>query len=480
MKDQLAPKQAENGIGHSLASPTGEIVAASTNVSEQAQSQQDQQEHPRSHDEQEKLLKLPEPLKLGIEALSGVSMDDVTVHYNSSKPAEVQALAYAQQTKIYLGPGQEHHLAHEAWHIVQQKQGRVKPTLQIRGIAINQEEALEREADVMGNQALTLLCDTPKMRETTWLPNGQAKHEEAETSFAVIQRVFAGVLAGRTASDILQLVEGKYTYSSEKKGQIVTAIGDMETATETYSSVQEIVEALQKRALISPRTVRLYHTTRLANLEHIASKGLLIKQSGTGGFTSQAASISGDKDVEAKRVETSTGKIHLGNLAMALSYLNTFKMQSAIDAIVDPLVDERFAKIQSEALQVKPPQKVYAYTLKPGLREEVLKDPIVQERIAKINSPKGILVIHELFAEALYYDLDPDESSAESFRAVRKSKDIAASSLFILTEQGEISLQTYQASPTSYSLVDPEKVKLNEEDEAALEAFINTFSKKDS
>ncbi|HAP61901.1 MAG TPA: hypothetical protein DCR93_21180, partial [Cytophagales bacterium] len=33
-------------------------------------------------------------------------------------------------TDIHLAPGQQKHLPHEAWHVVQQKQGRVKPTLQ--------------------------------------------------------------------------------------------------------------------------------------------------------------------------------------------------------------------------------------------------------------------------------------------------------------------------------------------------------------
>lgn len=99
---------------------------------------------------------LPDRLKSGIESLGGYSMDDVRVHYNSSKPAQLQAHAYAQGTDIHIAPGQEKHLAHEAWHVVQQKQGRVKPTLQMKGIAINDDSGLEKEADVMGEKALGL------------------------------------------------------------------------------------------------------------------------------------------------------------------------------------------------------------------------------------------------------------------------------------------------------------------------------------
>ena len=97
---------------------------------------------------------LPDQLKAGIENLSGQSMDDVKVHFNSSKPAQLQAHAYAQGTDIHLAPGQEKHLPHEAWHVVQQKENRVKPTMQLRErVNINDDAGLEKEADVMGAKA---------------------------------------------------------------------------------------------------------------------------------------------------------------------------------------------------------------------------------------------------------------------------------------------------------------------------------------
>lgn len=97
---------------------------------------------------------MPDHLKAGIESLSGMDMSDVQVHRNSSKPAQLNALAYAQGNEIHLGPGQEQHLPHEAWHVVQQRQGRVKPTRQMAGEQINDDVVLETEADVMGANAL--------------------------------------------------------------------------------------------------------------------------------------------------------------------------------------------------------------------------------------------------------------------------------------------------------------------------------------
>ena len=97
---------------------------------------------------------MPDNLKSGIESLSGFSMDDVRVHYNSSKPATVQALAYTQGTDIHVAPGQEKCLPHEAWHVAQQMAGRVSPTTNINGMPVNDNAALEHEADVMGEKAV--------------------------------------------------------------------------------------------------------------------------------------------------------------------------------------------------------------------------------------------------------------------------------------------------------------------------------------
>lgn len=90
---------------------------------------------------------IPDGLKERVERMSGISMDPVKVHYNSPKPAAVQALAYTQGSQVYLGPGQEKHLGHELGHVVQQMQGRVKPTGTVNGLPLNDEAALEHEAD---------------------------------------------------------------------------------------------------------------------------------------------------------------------------------------------------------------------------------------------------------------------------------------------------------------------------------------------
>ncbi|PHR46572.1 MAG: hypothetical protein COA32_10535 [Fluviicola sp.] len=106
---------------------------------------------------QENKTGMPDNLKSGIENLSGMDMSDVKVHYNSTQPAQLQAHAFAQGNQIHIASGQEKHLPHEAWHVVQQKQGRVTPTKQLKGkVNINDDAGLEKEADVMGNKALQM------------------------------------------------------------------------------------------------------------------------------------------------------------------------------------------------------------------------------------------------------------------------------------------------------------------------------------
>lgn len=94
---------------------------------------------------------IPIQLKNRMEQNTEVTLDDVRVHYNSHRPARLDALAYTQGTEVYLGPGQERYLPHELGHVVQQKLGLVRSdTLHESGVRMNTDQALERQADRIG------------------------------------------------------------------------------------------------------------------------------------------------------------------------------------------------------------------------------------------------------------------------------------------------------------------------------------------
>ncbi|MEM0998207.1 MAG: DUF4157 domain-containing protein [Bacteroidota bacterium] len=114
---------------------------------------------------------LPGDLKTNMESMSGQDLSDVQVHKNSAKPGEIGAHAYAKGSDIYLGPGQEKHLPHEAWHTVQQKTGRVTPTTDVGGVAVNDDPGLESEADRMGDKAAQMKVDPSAAPQTSGSAN---------------------------------------------------------------------------------------------------------------------------------------------------------------------------------------------------------------------------------------------------------------------------------------------------------------------
>ncbi len=216
----------------------------STQAQQIAQFQKAADNHAEKHSplpKKENNTGLPDLLKEGIEGLSGHSLNDVNVHYNSDKPAQLQAHAYAQGTDIHVAPGQEKHLPHEAWHVVQQKQGRVKPTLQMKGkVPVNDDKNLEEEADRMGAKALQFKAGnhTETARKTSGI-NNRSGHPVQRVKF---DRFF-NILYNNTEEE--QLLK-------EEK-DVDTFLQEMKTYTPRYP---EITILEQELAVIKNKTVK--------------------------------------------------------------------------------------------------------------------------------------------------------------------------------------------------------------------------------
>ena len=154
-------------------------------------------------------------------------MDDVKVHRNSDKPAQLQAHAYAQGTDIHLGPGQEKHLPHEAWHVVQQKQGRVKPTKQLKSkVNVNDDAGLEKEADVMGARAAVFsdpnknksakASTAPRTNVQQLMPEGESETDDVPHNRGMVKFHFAG--SGEMRPLLHQQKDKKQKTGGNKKG----------------------------------------------------------------------------------------------------------------------------------------------------------------------------------------------------------------------------------------------------------------------
>jgi hypothetical protein len=204
---------------------------------------------------------LPAPLKAGVESLSGLAMDDVRVHYHSPAPARLEAQAYTQGTDIHLGPGQERHLAHEAWHVVQQKQGRAPAAPQLKGGNPDAgDKALEHEADAMGQQA------------------AKASHATTQASGEI-------VATGLTPAEKQDIIDGKYAdrgqyqvQSSTRKVKEKVTTWKMGTKTTTEVEKEEAV-------VNSTFTNQALEKARQYLDEHWAGGIDITKASGGGGDT---------------------------------------------------------------------------------------------------------------------------------------------------------------------------------------------------
>ncbi len=95
---------------------------------------------------------LPTDIQPALAQKLGVDVSKVTINTNSSKPAKVGAFAYTQGDTIEVAPGQNKPsiIQHELGHVVQQAQGRVKPTGSVGRVPLNDDPKLEREADIIG------------------------------------------------------------------------------------------------------------------------------------------------------------------------------------------------------------------------------------------------------------------------------------------------------------------------------------------
>jgi len=173
---------------------------------------------------------IPDGLKAGMESVSGMSLNDVSVHRNSDKPAQLQAHAYAQGTDVHLAPGQEKHLPHELGHVVQQKQGRVAPTTQLKGeIPINDSTSLEKEADTLGAKAKSLgasaeVSQLKGMEEEEPVQGkfvGPAQRKEVEEEEEVMQGKFKGTVQRAEGDETAKpAAEAKKAEPTEKEESI--------------------------------------------------------------------------------------------------------------------------------------------------------------------------------------------------------------------------------------------------------------------
>ncbi len=105
---------------------------------------------------------IPASVQSKMENTLNTDLSGVSVHPNSSQATGVGALAYTQGSDIHVAPGHyspntsagKQLLGHELAHVAQQMAGRVQPTGEVGGLPLNDNPALEAEADSLGAKAV--------------------------------------------------------------------------------------------------------------------------------------------------------------------------------------------------------------------------------------------------------------------------------------------------------------------------------------
>ncbi|WP_051313184.1 DUF4157 domain-containing protein [Sporocytophaga myxococcoides] len=112
--------------------------------------------------------KMPQVVQKKMESSFGQDFSDVNIHTNSSQSKALNAHAFTQGNDIHFAPGKyspesqsgQELLGHELTHVVQQREGRVQPTVQKKGANINDDKGLEKEADEMGERSAKGMSST--------------------------------------------------------------------------------------------------------------------------------------------------------------------------------------------------------------------------------------------------------------------------------------------------------------------------------
>lgn len=181
---------------------------------------------------------IPSYMKQDFEARSGLSYDDVRIHYSSPKPAELGALAYTQGSHVYIGPGQERHLPHELVHVAQQKRGAVRPTGRLGNVSVNDDPDLERQAD----EGIVV--------QRAQAPSGPASQIVQRKIGMEYQTVGGGknVFVRKEGEDTAVADESYGTlftvsYTADKEIKVTVDGGDLEYVTPAVDTPQEALEA---------------------------------------------------------------------------------------------------------------------------------------------------------------------------------------------------------------------------------------------
>lgn len=193
---------------------------------------------------------VPEALRQQAEQKSGLSLQDVRVHYNSLEPNRFQAFGYALGEDIYLAPGRERDLPHELWHVVQQKQGRVRPMQKLEGQNLNTDVRLEREADCwqsMGSLRYSKCQETSCIQRIVLIGDVDNEEEATSDKFIIKLAEYCPLTDDESIERIKRILRD-FLKMSKKTKTLITGQGDIHLqAVYSFDSYDDLINKLMMK-----------------------------------------------------------------------------------------------------------------------------------------------------------------------------------------------------------------------------------------
>lgn len=192
---------------------------------------------------------IPDEAKTKMENTFNTDFSNVKIHPNSQKATELGALAYTQGSDVHFAPGQfspntargQQLLGHELAHVEQQRHGRVKPTAQAKGMAVNDDPVLEKEANTKGERISACSACSPADNSTVGQRKANSGVDHADNKSSDNRQINVQLKRGMKLSKSNNIIQ----YSYQLPAQFATTIDLSPTVTlyDPTGSTKDTLEA---------------------------------------------------------------------------------------------------------------------------------------------------------------------------------------------------------------------------------------------
>ena len=161
---------------------------------------------------------LPDGVRGKMEGALGMDFSRVRVHEGPQARA-MGALAYTQGTDIHFAPGQyqphsqrgQELIGHELTHVVQQAEGRVQATRQMKGVGLNDNPALEREADDRGREAARAATPIYHKQAQSGAAQAVGRVAHGQEAMSSTDAKLKNVAPSRSSQSASQVIQGRWS-----------------------------------------------------------------------------------------------------------------------------------------------------------------------------------------------------------------------------------------------------------------------------